>query len=702
MDTKQQLIIVHQLIQRALSFHQSGNIAEADRLYQEVIGSEPTQTFAPRHLLGIIRAQQGRYDEALALMQAALKLDPIAVPTLVNYGNVLSALGRFQEALACFDKVLAIEADSVEGLANRGNVLSILRRPTEALASFDRALEINPDLAEVLCNRGNALRALRRFDEALASYEKAIALRPNFADAYGNRGNTLSDLNRTEEALADYDRAIALRPNYVDAYCNRGMVLQRMQRHAEAATVYETLLKLDPHYEFAKGYLLHQKMLICDWNGLSALIDDMKNDFAVDRMTTPPFAWQAVATSPSSLQQCAAAFNRRKFPVNTRRFDRPSIGESKKIRVGYLHGEFGENPVSFLLVGVLEHRDRDRFEIFGFDNGRDDLSPTRRRIDNAFDRVINIRNLDDGAAAAAISEIGIDVLVDLNGYCGEGRTGVFAMRPAPIQVNYLGYPGTMGANYMDYIIGDKHVIPLGDLPFYTEKVVYMPDCFQANDSRRKIANRKFRRAECGLPEQGFVFCCFNNSFKIVRPRFDSWMRILKQIDGSVFWFRSYNASVADNLKMEAASRGVDPRRLIFASRLPFSEHLARHTCADLFLDTLPFNAHTTASDALWAGIPVLTCPGETFAGRVAASLLRALDLPELIAATPQSYELMAIELATYPDKLAAIKAKLAARRSTAPLFDTALFARYLDNAYTLMYERNARGLPPDHIMVSVA
>jgi len=602
----------------------------------------------------------------------------------------------------CYDKALAIKPDSVEGLANRGNVLSILLRPTDALESFDRALGINSDLVEVLCNRGNALRALRRFDEALASYEKAIALRPNLADAYGNRGNALSDLNRNEDALADYDHAIALKPGYVDAYCNRGMVLQRMQRHAEAATTYESLLKLDPHYEFAKGYLLHQKMLICDWNGLSALVEDMKSDFAAGRMTAPPFAWQAVAMSPSSLQQCAIAFNRRKFPVNTRTFDRPLFRERRKIRVGYLHGEFGENPVSFLLVGALEHRDPRQFEIFAFDNGWDDLSPTRKRIDNAMDHVINIRNLDDGAAAAVISENGIDVLIDLNGYCGEGRTGIFAMRPAPIQVNYLGYPGTMGASYIDYIIGDQHVIPPVDRLFYTEKVVYMPNCFQANDSRREIATRKFGRSECGLPEQGFVFCCFNNSFKILPDRFDSWMRILKQIDGSVFWFRSYNDNVADNLRMEAASRGVEPGRLIFASCMPYSEHLARQACADLFLDTLPFNAHTTASDALWAGLPVLTCPGETFAGRVAASLLRALDLPELIAGTPESYECIAIELATHPDKLTAIKAKLAVHRSTTSLFDTALFARHLDNAYRLMYERNAQGLPPDHIMVPVS
>jgi len=371
--------------------------------------------------------------------------------------------------------------------------------------------------------------------------------------------------------------------------------------------------------------------------------------------------------------------------------------EHKKIRIGYLGDCFREQAVSYLLVGALELADKSRFELYGFDNGWDDGSETRKRVNSSLMEMIDVSSRNDTSAAAIIREREIDILVNLNVYFGDHRTGVFAKRPAPIQVNYLGFPATLGASYCDYIIADRWVIPSDDRDYYTEKVVYLPECYQANDNKRAISARAFSRAQCDLPANGFVFCCFNNSFKITPEVFDRWMHILIKTTDSVLWLIEDNTSVAANLREEAKARGVDPDRLIFAKRMYPTEHLARHRLADLFLDTLPYNAHTTASDALWAGLPVLTQLGSTFPGRVAASLLNAVGLPELVASTPQAYEDLAIELAANPEKLAAIKRKLSKNRLTMPLFDTGLYARCLDAAYATMYERYRAGLLPDHI-----
>ena len=347
----------------------------------------------------------------------------------------------------------------------------------------------------------------------------------------------------------------------------------------------------------------------------------------------------------------------------------------------------------------MELHDNSRFEIYGVDNGWDDQGELRQRINASVHSIIDISRLSDTSAAAAICENEMDILVNLNGYFGEQRTGVFANRCSPIQVNYLGFPGTLGAGYMDYIIADQHVIPETHKEFYSEKVVYLPNCYQANDNKKKISTYNFTRLELGLPQKGFIFCCFNNSYKILPDVFDCWMRILRKVDESVLWLIEDNAIVATNLRKEALARGISADRLVFAKRIPLSDHLARHRLADLFLDTLPYNAHTTASDALWAGLPVLTCLGTTFAGRVAASLLNAIRLPELITTTPEAYEQMAIDLATHPEKLAAIKHKLAENRLTTPLFDTKLFTKHIEAAYTTMYEHHQAGLAPDHIVI---
>jgi predicted O-linked N-acetylglucosamine transferase (SPINDLY family) len=370
-----------------------------------------------------------------------------------------------------------------------------------------------------------------------------------------------------------------------------------------------------------------------------------------------------------------------------------------KIRIGYLAGELREHATSILMTGVFECHDRERFEVYAFDNGWDDGGELRRRQNAAFHKIINISKVGDLEAARIIAENEIDILIDLNGFFGAGRQEVFAFKVSPVQVSYLGCPGTMGTDYFDYLIADGVVIPEGSDSYYDEKIVRLPHTYQANDFKRKVSERVFTRAEMGLPEQGFVFCCFNNNYKITPETFSQWMRILQKVEGSVLWlFETSQASVL-NLRREAEKRGVHPDRLIFAQPLPSPEHLARHRLADLFLDTLPYNAHTTASDALWMGLPLVTQVGTTFPGRVAASLLTALGVPELITQTPEAYEALAIELALAPAKLKAVREKIISQRATAPLFNTKLFTRHFEQALQAMYERHQSGLPPAAITI---
>ena len=717
---------------RGQALHQQGKLADAERIYRDILRRRPDH-FDALHLLGVIALQTRHAKKAADLISKAIALNANVAAAHNNFGNALLDLKRPGDALASFDKAIALDPHFAVAHNNRANALLDLKRPEEALAScdkaiaaapdlaiahnnrgmallklnhpdealasFDQAVALKPDLAMAYNNRGNALIDLSRLPDALASYEKAVALEPTLAMAHNNRGMALIDLKRPEEALASFDRAIALKPDYAEACYGRGVVFHDLERYREAADAFAQALAIDPKYPFAKGAVLHHKMLCCDWNGVDSLIAEISHDVASGQPSATPFGWQGVCTSQRSLQLCAELYCDAKFPAKPATFSR-RLSADNKIRIGYLSGEFRNQATSTLLVGVLENHDNSRFETYAFDNGWDDQSELRKRIDDSVHHIVNIRQLSDPAAAAAICDNHIDLLINLNGYFGEHRMPVFARRPAPIQVNYLGFPGTLGARYIDYIIADRHVIPENHDIFYTEKVVYLPNCYQANDDKRKIATRVFSRSEFGLPEAGIVFCCFNNNYKIMPDVFDCWMRILKQVDGSVLWLLENNATAAGNLKREAAARGIREERIVFAKPLALPDHLARHRLADLFLDTLPYNAHTTASDALWAGLPVLTCLGQTFAGRVAASLLNAIGLPELITTTLDAYERMAVHLATQPKTLTAIKLKVAENRLAKPLFDTRLFTRHIEAAYAAMFERHRAGLPAAHIDIA--
>jgi predicted O-linked N-acetylglucosamine transferase (SPINDLY family) len=584
-------------------------------------------------------------------------------------------------------------------LFNRGSVLFGLSRYQQALESFQRVLLINPAHVVARYNCGVVLDELMRYDEALSNYDRALELKPNYADALNNRGVILDDRMRYEEALASYDRALAIMPNYADALNNRGGLRRRFRMYEKSALDYSQLANVDPDYAYVLGNKLYSNMQICNWHQYPATKEQLLRAVRGGKRAVLPFQLLVISDSGAEQLTCAVTYADHKYPLVSKPLWRGERFQHARIRIAYLSSDFRGHATAYLMAELFEKHDRDVFQVSAWSFGPNVADDMHARLRRSFEQFHDVSAMRDVEVAAMLRAEEIDIAIDLKGYTTDGRTAIFAHRAVPIQVNYLGYPGTMGARYFDYIIGDADVIPVGHEAFYTEKVVRLPDTYQVNDSKRVISNCTPSRAEVGLPESGFVFCCFNNNFKIGPDIFNMWMRLLKRVESSVLWLYEDNAAALRNLRLEAESRGVRADRLVPATRMPLPEHLARHRLADLFLDTLPVNAHTTASDALWAGLPVLTCTGNTFAGRVATSLLRAIGLPELIAGNLTDYEALALKLATTPALLSDIRAKLAKNRNTHPLFDTDRFRRHIESAYTTMYDRYQRGEVPQSFAV---
>ena len=582
---------------------------------------------------------------------------------------------------------------------NRGLALQELNQFDTALASYEKAIELKPGYAEAYSNRGNTLQELKQFDAALFSYEKAIELKTDYNEAYYNRGLALQELKQFDAALANYDKAIELKHNYAEAYYNRGNALKVLKRFDAALVSYGKAIELKPDYEYLFGMRLHIKMNLCDWQDFERYVSDLSLKIQSNTKASTCLTILALPIGLADQRKSAEVWNIDKNPLKSdlgpviKRTKRP------KIRLGYYSADFHNHATSYLMAELFERHDKEKFELIAFSYGPDTKDEMQLRISKAFDQFIDVTAMSDKSIAQLSREIGVDMAIDLKGLTQDARLGIFSYRAAPVQVSYLGYPGTLGVDYIDYLIADNTLIPKNSQQHYSEKIVYLPNSYQVNDRKRVIASRQFIKQELGLPQEAFVFCCFNNNYKITPDVFDSWVRILKVVDASVLWLLEDNPTAAMNLQKEAALRGLDPARLVFAKRMDLPEHLARHKVADLFLDTLPCNAHTTASDALWAGLPVLTCMGESFASRVAASLLYAIGLPELVTEIQADYEALAIELATNPTKLRGIKDKLARNRLTTPLFDTALFVEHIEAAYTKMYARYQSNLPPDHIYI---
>jgi protein O-GlcNAc transferase len=647
---------------------------------------------------GISLMELGRLDEALSSHDIAVKLGPNVPVAFFNRGNTLFRKREYASALGDYDRAVALNGNYADAYCGRGNVCHAIKRYEEGLVAYGKAIALKPDLAEAWLGRGNILGELMRDEDAAADYDKAIALKPNLAEAWVGRGNVLGELNCDEVAAAAYDKAIVLKPDLAEAWLGRGNIFVALKRYEEALAAFDRAFSLKPDLAGVGGLRLHSKMLLCDWSNFDAECANLISSVNNGKVATQPFPLLAVSSSPRERLECARLWiNYRTLPTNNAKW-RGGIYPHVRIRIAYLSADFCHHATAYLIAGLFEQHDKSRFEITGMSFGSDQDSDMRRRIKRSFEHFKDVGFRSDQEIAELSRRLEIDIAIDLKGFTQYSRPNVFARRPAPIQVNYLGYPGTMGADYFDYILADSTVVPEDQFEFYSEKVVWLPDTYQVNDVLR-TSERTPTRRECRLPESAFVFCCFNNTYKITPEVFDIWMRLLKANEDSVLWLIEGNSKATANLKQEATKRGVSSERLIFAPKIPLAHHLARHRQANLFLDTLPYNAHTTASDALWAGLPVLTCLGSTFAGRVAASLVRAIGLPEMVVESLSEYEHRALQLAREPEALSAIKAKLARNRDSFPLFDTVRFTRNIETTFTAMWERHQRGEAPQSFVV---
>lgn len=687
-------------LREAVALHRRGELSAAQAIYEEILRAQPRHA-ACLHLLGVIAAVSGCLEKALDLIGRAIAINPNDPAAYNNRGSALYQLRRFDAALEDLERAAALNPRYADPHYNRGNVLKDTKQWQQALVSYDRAIALEPNRADALCNRGIVLMALQRHEAALASFDRAISLNPAFADAYYNRGNALYESHRFEHAVASYDRAVVLRGDHAEAHCNLGFALAQLQRFDPAIASWRRASALKPSLEFLRGEIFFARLRLCDWSDWAAEVAELTARIERDEPVCSPFTVLAWSGCPAVQRRAAEIWVRHKCPSDS---SLPPIAcpEHDRIRVGYFSADFHDHATAILIAGLFELHDRARFDVVGFSYGPDSAGPMRTRLAAACDRFIDVRGRSDVEVAALARDLGVDIAVDLKGFTQGSRMGIFAARAAPVQISYLGYPGTSGAAYMDYVIADRTLVRPQDRAEYTERIVHLPGSYQVNDSRRELPEAIFSRGELGLPEGRFVFCCFNNSFKITPRAFDSWMRILQRVDHGVLWLLEDNPTAARNLRRHAAERGVDSDRLIFAARMGLREHLARHRAADLFLDTAPYNAHTTASDALWTGLPVLTCAGETFASRVAASLLFAAGIPELITSSPEEFEDLAADIAHDRARLELLRRRLDATRFAEPLFDTRLFARRIEAAYSEIHTRRRANLPAADIVLEQA
>jgi protein O-GlcNAc transferase len=666
------------------------------------VASDPARAIDPTDPIALARhgadlQASAHFATAIEYYDRALQIKPGLAGVLVNRGNALRSLRRFDAALLDMDAALRVKPSFPEAHNNRGNILRDLGQLEAAVAAFDAALLLRPEFPMALCNRGNALLDLKRPQQALASFEAALRLDPDDGEALFGRASALLRLQqRLEDALRDFDRAAARGIELPEILVGKAAALAELRRHEEAATVLADLIALAPERDYVRGSLLHSLLQTCNWANLPALIADLEYRVREGRKATHPQSLLSLSDSPELQFECARLCAADQHPQDD------SLGPctvralepGRRLRVAYVSADFCEHPVSYLLVGTLERHDRRRFEVIGIALQAAQDSPFGQRVRAAFDRFIDVTARTDAEVAMLLRELEVDIVVDLMGFTHGMRAGIFARRAAPVQVTYLGYAGTLGAPYMDYLLADDTVVPAGEEKWYSEQVVRLPDCFLPNDAERRVGLVPTRQ-QAGLPESGFVFCAFTTTYKMNPPVFDVWMRLLRQVDGSVLWLRSVDEQARKNLLREARERGIPAERLLFAPRVAgMDEHLGRHALADLYLDTLPYNAHSTICDALWAGVPAITCGGRSFPARVAASALTAVGLPELVTNSLADYEEQALELARYPERLLEFRGRLARLRASAPLFDTHRFTRHLETAYLTMAERAARGESP--------
>jgi protein O-GlcNAc transferase len=694
-------------LNQAVEYHRGGHLRKAAKIYKRILRSDPDYP-AALHLLGFIAFQRGKIDSATSLMGHAVRSDPTNAVYHSDLGNMYQNQKRWKDAVPCYEKAIQLNPDYAEAYNNLGLALQSLGESERALTFYEKALQLRPDLVAVYNHMGSTLQDLARYEEAISFYQKALQKNPNYEKAYYNLGSAFEAQGKFEEAISYYEKAIRLNPNLPQAHFNIGNAYSNLRKPDEAIDFFKKALQLNPVYAEALSSLFHETQKCCSWQELSELnskLDDFVKRALELKKESPerPFInisrcadlSRNFAVAKSVSTEIARRIEGAKIKFS---FDDRKTHE-RRIIIGYVSNDFYNHPTAHLMLSLFGLHNRDEFEIFCYSYGIDDGTYFRKQIQRDCDKFIDISQKSHVEAAQCIYEDHVDILVDLKGYTTGSRLDIFAFRPAPVQVGYLGFPGTTGADFLDYIITDKIVTPEEHAIYYSENFAYLPHCYQVNDHTQAIANNDWKRTDFGLPESGLVFCSFNQSYKIEPAMFHIWMRILQQVPDSVLWLQGGGETAIKNLMREAELKGVKAERLVFGEKLPKSEHLRRLQLADLGLDTHIVNGHTTTSDALWAGVPVIAVQGNHFASRVSASLLTAIGLPELITETLEEYEALAVKLGSNPNDLKAIRKKLSKHRQTKPLFDTPRFTRDLESVYKQFWKIFILGEKPRQIAV---
>jgi protein O-GlcNAc transferase len=675
-----------------------GKLDEAVVSYNKALSFKPDYADA-YYNMGIVLKDQGKLKEAIEAYNKALSVKPDYANVYYNMGIVLQKQIKPQKAIEAYSKALAIKPDHADAYYNLGNAHKDQGNLEEAIEAYKSVLSIKPNYADAYNNMGTALQLQNKPKAAIESYNKALAIKLDYVDVYNNIGTAFKDQGKLEEAIVFYNKALFYKPDYSEAFYGMGTVLQLQNKPQEAIESYNKALAINPDNANARTQKLHQQAQICNWDGIAEDVS-LIPELGTSKNYVPPFGLLTLEDAPDRHLIRSKLYAKANYPQKTLSTKARPSKRPKRLRIGYFSADFHEHPVAYLIAKVLKLHNRHQFEVFGYSLHGSNSCEMRRRLEKSFDSFRDVESMSDRDIALQARQDEIDIAVDLNGYTQNARTGIFAYRAAPIQINYLGFPGTMGSNFMDYIVADRFIIPVENQKYFSEQQLYLPNTYLPTDDSRKLSKKKITRSEMRLPDNAFVFCCFNNNYKISPTEFDIWMRLLTKVENSVLWLRKSNQFANANIKNEAQKRNVDPSRLIFADKMPMDEHLARQRLADLFVDTFTYNAHTTASEALWVGLPVVTKIGQGFSARVAGSLLKAVGLPELVTETDQDYEMLILELATNPTKLAKIKEKLATNRLTQALFNTELYTKHLENGFHQAYQNYLDGNPPKTIIVS--
>ena len=746
----------------AITFHENGDIDEAIKSYENALQLDSNYAEAYNNLanlfkeigqndnsiksfekalevrpdyleacysLAMIYHEEERYHEAFTKYEIVLKGKKNFSQAWFNYGLVLRKLNKNDEAMKSFEKALALKPDFIEVLNELGNIYSDLGLSKSieyyehainldnksaalhfnlgnahrkignfqiAIENYQKALSIEPNYPEVLNNLGHVYKDQGEYDIAIKNFKKALLLDPNYADALNNIGISYFFKGDFDNALESYKEAINSKDDYAEAFANLARLYADLKRYEESLINFEKAIELNPELDNLQGSLLGTKMYMTDWKDFSSQLYALKEKIGQNKKVVDPFTILALEDNPELHLKVAKKAIDDLFSFDSKEIE--VYKNHEKIKVGYYSADFKEHPVSFLIAGLFEVHNRENFEIHAFSFGPDTNDDMNLRIKSGVDFFHDIRSKSHVESVELSRSLEIDIAIDLTGHTASARLEIFALRVAPIQIGYIGYLGSMGASFYDYIIADKTIIPYRNQKFYSEKIIYLPS-FQVNDFIKDTPSTNLSREELSVPKKSFVFCCFNNTYKITPTTFDSWAKILHRVEGSVIMIFIDNDIAKNNLLKEIKNRGISPERLIFGERLPRADYLARYKVADLFLDTHPYNAGTTASDALRMGLPVITYLGDSFASRMCSSILRAINLSELVCEDQEQYELLAEELAQNNEKMQEIKNKLHENIASSDLFNTRLFAKNIEEAYFNVYKRKKDGLEIDHIYI---